>query len=122
MASILIIDDDPAGRLVLREILEAAGHRVVEAPDGEAGVRLYRERLPDLVTTNIYMPEKDGIETIKELKQDFPDAKIIAISGSDLKGRFSLLSVAREFGAQRALSKPFARDEILKAVNELLGE
>ena len=108
--------------MVLREILEAAGHRVVEAPDGEAGVRLYRERLPDLVTTNIYMPEKDGIETIKELKQDFPDAKIIAISGSDLKGRFSLLSVAREFGAQRALSKPFARDEILKAVNELLGE
>ena len=65
MANILIIDDDPEVRLVLREILEEAGHRVFEAPDGEVGVTMFREHLHDLVTTNIYMSEKDGIETIK---------------------------------------------------------
>ena len=122
MATILIIDDDEPVRLVIREILERAGHQVIEAKDGVVGLRVYREQRPDLVTTNILMPEKDGIETIKELKREFPNVKIIAISGADVSGVFGFLSLARELGAERALVKPFHKQEILEAVEELLEE
>ena len=91
MARILIIDDEEKFRKMLRQMLERAGHEVVEAPDGKEGVKLYREKLTDLIITDIFMPEKEGIQTIKELKRDFPEAKIIAISGGGRNGLFYFL-------------------------------
>jgi CheY-like chemotaxis protein len=76
MALILIIDDDNQFRAMLREMLERTGYEFLEASDGKEGLKLYRENPTDLI-----MPEKEGIETIIELRRDFPDVKIIAISG-----------------------------------------
>ncbi len=72
MPSILVIEDNEDIRALYKRILERAGHKVIEAPDGKAGTRLYRESPADLVITDIIMPEKEGIETIKELTSDFP--------------------------------------------------
>ena len=120
VARILVIDDDGDVRTVLREILEAVGHDVLEAANGDAGIRLCHEGPVDLVTTNIVMPEKDGLETIKELRHDFPDVRIVAISGYDKGDRLGYLSLAEEYGAQRTFTKPFRREDIVEAVHDLL--
>ncbi|MCK4486615.1 MAG: response regulator [Desulfobacterales bacterium] len=115
MARILVIDDHVYIRDVLRQALERFGYDVLEAPDGEVGVRLYQEEPTDLVITGIIMPEKDGIEVIKELRREFADVKIIVLSAS---GR---LLLAKKLGAQRIFDKPFRLKEVLEAVKDLLG-
>ena len=122
MALILIIDDDNQFRAILREMLERAGYEVVEASDGEEGIKLYREKVTDLIITDLIMPEKEGIETIVELRRDFPDVKIIAISGGGLLDPEQYLSIAKRFGAQYTFAKPVEREELLKAVSELLKQ
>jgi YesN/AraC family two-component response regulator len=84
MANILIIDDDQQILNMLSQILKRAGYGVVEALDGKQGLKLYRENPTDLIITDIIMPEKEGLETIMELQRDFPDVKIIAISGGGI--------------------------------------
>ena len=121
MAHILIVDDDPMIRIALRQALRSEGHKVTEAPDGQAALVLYRERHPDLIITNIVMPEKDGLETIKELRRDFPDAKIIALTGYEESVAGGHLELAREYGAAHAFTKPFDRDKMVAAVKELLA-
>jgi len=121
MARIIVVDDDADVRVLFSLILTDAGHHVIEASNGEEGTRLYREHLPDVIITDIIMPDKEGIETIRELRRDFPDAKIIAISGggSALTGR-DALSLAKHLGASSTLAKPFSGQELLDAVQELL--
>jgi len=121
MARILIIDDDVKFLKMLRQILERAGHDVVEAPDGEIGAKVFRENRTELIITDIFMPEKEGIETIRDLKREFPTVKIIAISGGGRKGNFDFLEMAETLGADRSFSKPFERQEILEAIQELVG-
>ncbi|MEA1946586.1 MAG: response regulator [Thermodesulfobacteriota bacterium] len=121
MAIILIIDDNNQFRAMLREMLERTGYKVVEASDGKEGIKLYREKATDLIITDLIMPEKEGIETIMELRRDFPDVKIIAISGGGRLDPGQYLSMAQKLGAQRTFAKPVARAELLKAVRELLG-
>jgi len=121
MKRILVIDDDDHVRKLVRDILERAGYVAIDAPNGEIGMRLYRMQPVDLIITDIFMPEKEGLETIRELLRDFPDAKIIAISGGGMTGALSYLSLAKSFGALRTLAKPFNRRELLAAVGELLG-
>jgi CheY-like chemotaxis protein len=81
MKRILIIDDDGQFLAMLRQMLERNGYRIVEVANGEEGIKLYRENPTDLIITDLIIPEKEGIESIIELRQDFPDVKIIAISG-----------------------------------------
>lgn len=121
MKRILVIDDDDHVRSMIRYILERTGYEVVEAEDGEVGTRLYRTQPCDLIITDIFMPEKEGLETIRELVRDFPEVKIIAISGGGMTGALSYLALARSFGALRTIAKPFDRHELLAAVGELLG-
>ena len=121
MANILVIDDDAQVRAVLREILEPEGHSVTEAPDGQVGVRICPEKHPELVITNIIMPEKDGLETIRELKRDYPDLKIIAISGCDNGDKKGYLSLAEAYGAAHTFEKPFDPDELRHCVSEMLA-
>jgi len=122
MARILIIDDDVKFLKMLRQMLERAGHEVVEAPNGEVGVKLFREERTELIITDIFMPEKEGIEIIRELKREFPTVKIIAISGGGRKGDFSFLEAAETLGADRSFTKPFERQEMLKAIQELVDQ
>ena len=118
---ILIIDDDDLVRETLRRVLEAAGFQVVEAPDGRQGTLLYRRDPVDLVITDLLMPVKEGIETIRELRQINADAKIIAISGGGRAGAVDFLEMARKLGANRVIAKPFRPTELVKAVRAVLG-
>jgi DNA-binding response OmpR family regulator len=122
MKRILIIDDNDQVRSLLREMLELGHYTVIEAPNGDIGARLFRQQPADLVITDIFMPEKEGLETIRELRRDFPDVKIIAISGGGSRGDLGYLPTAKKLGAHRTFIKPFEMDELLSAVHELLGE
>ncbi len=123
MKRILVIDDDEQFRPMLRRMLQCAGYEVVAAANGMEGIRLIRREPADLVITDIFMPEKEGLETIRELHQEFPQLKIIAISGgSDQTQEFSALPYAGKLGATGTLAKPFRRDELLKLVRDVLGD
>lgn len=121
MSRILVIDDDPNIRQMLHHMLEREGFEVATASNGNEALALFRSQPADLVITDIIMPEKEGIETIRELKSDFPDAKIIAISGGGRVGPSDYLKMAKLLGAQRTISKPFDRSEMLAAVKEVMG-
>ncbi len=117
MASIVIIDDDAAFRPMLAQMLGRLGHEVFAAENGHAGLKFVRARVPDLVITDMVMPEKEGVETIIELRRSYPALKIIAISGGGRINSADYLSLATKFGVAGTLAKPFGRDE-LKAVLE----
>jgi CheY-like chemotaxis protein len=121
MARILIIDDNDDLRAVVCGVLESAGHEVIQAPNGVQGIELQRKSPVDLVITDILMPEKEGIETIRELAREFPALKIIAMSGAGLPHKIaSLTFIAKEFGAHAFLSKPFEPGALLESVQEAL--
>ena len=122
MPHILVIDDEEQIREVLRTVLERVGYTVSEAGNGIEGLKIYRENDIDVVVTDIIMPEKGGIDTIMDLRRDYPGVKIIAISGGGMCGEVSYLDMALGVGADRAIGKPFVLDEFLKAVRELTGD
>jgi PAS domain S-box-containing protein len=119
-ARILLIDDDADLRAAITRVLEQAGYEVVAAPDGAAGLALYREQGADLVIVDIFMPERDGLEAIRDLRAEPRQAKIVAISGGDQTGNLGMLRVAEVMGASCTLSKPFALNELLATVRDLL--
>lgn len=121
MPRILIIDDEKEIREMLRQKLEPEGYQVETAPNGKVGLRIQEEDPCDLVITDIFMPEKEGIETIRELRRDFPEVKIIAMTGGFRYGPEELLEAARMLGAHRTLSKPFKLKEMQQAIDELLA-
>ncbi len=121
MGRILVIEDEAQMRKLLRQVLEDAGYEVEEAPDGLEGVRLYRENPADLIITDMIMPKKEGMETILDLKLEFPNVKIIAISGGGRVGAEPYLQIAEGFGAERVFRKPFDIKELLTAVDEIMG-
>jgi CheY-like chemotaxis protein len=127
MARILVIDDEPAVRRMLREMLEEVGHEVVTAPEGDAALARFRQSPFDLVITDIFMPGREGISTIAELRREHPDLPILALSGGgrprplDLASRMDYLEVARRHGATRVLRKPVDWEELALTVKELLA-
>ncbi len=121
MAKILIIDDDPALREIMRRILEPDGHDVRVAEDGARGLDLYRADPADLVITDLIMPEKEGIETIQELREEFPDVRILAVSGGGMVDPDGPLTDAELFGADGSLAKPFSVEALKQAANEVLS-
>lgn len=121
MPRILIIDDDDIIKRMLRRMLTRAGYDVLDAADGKEGIERFRENDVDLVITDLIMPEKEGLEMIMELKTDFPDIKIIAMSGGAQMGPEGYLQLADALGAQRTLKKPIAREDLLAAIEEILG-
>jgi CheY-like chemotaxis protein len=121
MAKILVIDDDVVVRETITEILLDVGYQVVSAEDGRRGLRIFRSERPDLVITDIIMPEKEGIQTIMEMRAERPDAKIIAISGGGRIGNTDFLKIARQIGAADVIAKPFDPDDFLGCVSRCLG-
>jgi DNA-binding NtrC family response regulator len=122
MARILIIDDESQIRSMLRLMLERVGYEVVEAPDGIEGIRQYREKPADLIITDLIMPNKDGIGMIIDLKKEFPNVKIIAMSGGGVNRPEGYLDGAKKLGASCTLTKPIDREEMLMAVKDTLKE
>ncbi len=121
MTCILVIDDDEQIRKMFRSLLEREGYEVKVAPDGKQGILQYRNNPADLVILDIIMPEKEGLETIMDLRRDFPDIKIIAISGGGRIGPEDYLMMAKNLGAMRTFVKPVERYALLKAIGELIG-
>ena len=122
MARIILIEDCNSLRGVFKKILEYEGHEVLDAQDGKGGERLYREGYADLVITDIVMPNKDGIETIIELRRDFPGIKILAISGGGRIGSEQYLKMAKSLGAHDILGKPFKQKDLVASVRKLLKQ
>ena len=120
MARLLLIDDDEVFRPMLRENLEQMGHTVTEARNGKEGLAQYALDPADLVFTDLIMPEKEGIETIMELKRKWPGARIIAMSGGGRVGASNYLGTAQKLGAAHVLAKPFSNDELIAAIDKVL--
>lgn len=124
MARVLLIDDDRRLREMLCRMLAGEGHAIIEADNGSSGLVRLREQPADLVITDILMPEQEGLETIIVIRRDFPNVKIIAISGGGSQSHMinNYLSYAKTFGANYALAKPFTLWELLEAVRRTLSE
>ena len=121
MACILVADDEPLVRSTLRDMLERAGYDVVEARDGDEALRACRSGHPDLALIDIVMPNREGLETIAELRQTSV-IPIVAMSGGGATRSRSFLDCAAEIGANRSLSKPVRNTDLLQAIAECLAE
>ncbi len=122
MARILIIDDEELVRYTVRKILDGKGHEVAEAKNGDEGMKLHRMEPFDIVITDILMPVREGLETITELRREFPAQKIIAISGGGRTGNLDYLRMAEKMGVSGILPKPFTPDDLLENVDHCLAQ
>ena len=120
MANILVIDDESEVRYAIRAVLEDQGHAVSEAETGTAGLAAIEDKPFDLVICDIIMPDKEGIETIVEIKQRLPKQKIVAISGGGRIKKEDYLAVASAVGATYTVSKPFDADTLTEMVSAIL--
>jgi len=121
-ATILLIDDEIELRATVSRLLQRAGYEVVTAANGAEALRTARFVRANLVITDILMPEKEGLETIAELRREFPELPVIAVSGGGIVDPSSYLALAMKLGADRALEKPFVFQQLLATVRELLDE
>jgi len=122
MARIIVIDDQEPIRRIVRRALEQDGHEVLDASDGEMGVRLLEQHAADVVITDIFMPGQDGILTLRQIRKQFPAVKVIVISGGDSSGLLDLRHDAELLGAVRSLQKPFTAAELVQTVREVLSD
>lgn len=120
MTRVLVIDDEDQIRSVLRQMLEREGMVVDEAADGMEAMKIYRDNPADLVITDIIMPEKEGIEIIVELRKNYPDIKIIAMSGGGRLSAENYLLLASRLGADTTLTKPVRRETLIRAIKALI--
>ena len=118
--TICVIDDDELVRQVINNLLSARGYLVLEANDGDAGMGLIGRDPPSLIITDIMMPKRDGLETIRELKKRFPLVPILVMSGSSIAGKVNFLDFARKLGADAHIQKPFKPAAFLERVESLL--
>jgi DNA-binding response OmpR family regulator len=121
MSHILVIDDDIDLRVIMQEALQAAGYEVSMAADGAQGIALQRKQPASLLITDIFMPNKEGIETIRDFREEFPNVPIIAMSGGGKLKRQSSLFTAKALGAEVILRKPFKMSDLLRSVAALLN-
>ena len=117
MPSILVVDDEDQIRHLIRETLEQAGYHITEACDGKEALQQYRLAPADLVIMDILMPNQDGLETTVALRREFPEVRVIVITGgSDMIGMLNFLDVAKMLGAHSTLQKPFEMKALLDTV------
>jgi DNA-binding response OmpR family regulator len=122
MKNILVIDDDHDVRACIRNILDQSGYTVLVAENGSVGIEIIGHNPVDLVIVDLFMPEKEGIETIIELRKGYVDLKILAISGGiPGYGPDHFLHIAQKLGADGTLDKPFDMNQLLRKVESLLA-
>ena len=118
--NILVIEDDNSYRTIITSALKNAGYGVLEAANGEEGIRIFEQEPATLVITDIFMPEKEGFETILELKEIYPEVKILAISGGGKSGFIEVLPMSVDMGAEDILEKPFHIAALLEKVASIM--
>jgi DNA-binding response OmpR family regulator len=121
MARFLILDDDEDIGSVVQMILQLEGHEAVVLTKADEAIALQRAQPAEVLITDIFMPDKDGLETIQQFRREFPEAKIIAMSGVGDTQRNTYLFSAREVGAAQVLRKPFEKEALLAAVQMVLA-
>ena len=119
MKKILVIDDENDLREILRRFLTKAGFDVRTAANGEEGLQKFQMDPANLVITDLLMPDKEGIETIVELKQGYPDVKIIVMTGGGIGKAKDYLEIASALGVEHAITKPFSLGDLLQKVKEI---
>jgi CheY-like chemotaxis protein len=122
MAVVVVVDDDPTIQMIAAELLQEGNHAVVSAADGEEALRVLAAMRVDLVVMDMLMPNKDGLETIIEARELYPDLRILAISSGGRVGVGDLLRMARLFGADETYVKPLRLDTFAGTVDRLLAE
>jgi DNA-binding NtrC family response regulator len=121
MARFLILDDDEDLGTIVEMILQMEGHDTAVLKRADEAVALQRSRPADVLITDIFMPDQDGLETIQQFRREFPQVKIIAMSGGgDMLRNVSYLFSARELGAVQVLRKPFEKEALLDVVRQVL--
>jgi DNA-binding NtrC family response regulator len=120
MSQILIIEDDQQMREMVKQMLQRAGHTAIGAGDGHEGMQIVHEQAIDLIITDIIMPEQEGLETIMQVRRDYPNIPVIAISGGGRVEPENYLHSAKLLGAAHTFTKPLNRDEMLRVVMQLL--
>ena len=118
MARVMVVEDQESERLLMRTVLMNAGHEVIFAKEGEEAVKTFLRRQPEVVITDLQMPNVDGLELIEELLALFPDTPIIAVSGKAKEH----LETAKLIGARAILPKPIDKQALLKAVDSAAAE
>ena len=118
---VLVIEDNEDFRKLTLAWFQKYGIEVEGAANGTQGLARQRARPADVIITDIFMPKMEGIETIDEIRREFPEAKIIAMSGREPLRNFDVFRVARQVGAARTFNKPFRFEELIAAVRELTG-
>ena len=116
---ILVVDNDEAVRKIIQTHTQDAGYEVLLASRGKAAISTAAVKRPDLLITNILMPEMDGLEVILHFRKEFPATKIIAML--DANKDATLLNAARLLGAHGALLKPLQQDELIEAIRQQIG-
>ncbi len=120
MKSILIIDDDTKLREALRQFFDDADYRVLEAANGKNALNILKDESPELVITDIFMAEMDGVEVIMNIRENYPKIKIIAMSGGSQIAAPDCLDAASDLGAAYIFHKPFSLEEMMRAVKALI--
>ena len=118
MARILVIDDELLMRAAILKVLGDAGHEMMEALDGEEGIQVYRAEKPDVVITDMMLPERGGLSVIEEIRREDAEVKIIAISAL----AYDAFSAAKNVGANEAFEKPIDMRKLLEVISTLTGE
>ena len=121
MVNILVADDDSLIRHLVRALLEAEGHQVTEAADGVEAIQAARACPYDVVLCDVFMPRQDGIQTLRQLRQELPGLPVVSMSAGGFGGKVDMLSVATLLGAAGVLPKPFNRADLLGVVARALG-
>ncbi len=120
MVNVLIVDDSRTSRRVLNDILERAGYQIAgEAVNGKEAVEMYERLRPDIVTMDITMPEMDGIEALKQIKKDHPEAKVVMITAAGQKEK---MMEAVKLGASEFVAKPLTEESVLEAMEHCKKE
>jgi len=121
MARILVIDDQKEVLDLLRRYLTATGHEVRTADSARAGRKLFEQSPVDVVVTDIFMPDEDGLEMIMAMRRHHPEVKVIAISGGGALGNVDILQAAQRLGASAVFEKPFDLFQVANKIRELTG-
>lgn len=122
MSTVLVIDDHRPFLEMMSQVIRREGYDVMEATDGAEGLRLCEKQPPDVVVTDILMPEKDGLEAIRDFKRDYPNMKIIAVSGGGSSVQIDYLPLAKKMGADSVLHKPIEPAEMIEALKGILDD
>lgn len=121
MAHILVVDGDPSSRMIVRTLLDGAGHEVTEAEDGAAGLWKMGQRIPDMVITELYMDGMEGMEFLRRIREAWPSEPVLIMSSQMHSGVASTLQMAKLLGAIGLLDKPIIERDLLQAVGAILA-